>query len=319
MSQHGRKGGYHSLFWPVVFIGVGAVLLLDNLGAFPAGVNWGELIGRFWPMILILIGVDILFGRSSSALGRLIGAALALALVGAVILLAFVSPVSSVTQSRRTVPGDGVERATLDVNFEDYNGTIETQRSSTNLVEADLTAYGDLDFSDDQSGGVTEVSIAPMRGDNWWEWLNPSRWFNGGDRDDLKWTILLKEGVRFETMTLSMEDGRYNFDLARVNLAGLTIKGDNPTIDLRLPATLREGRIEVDDGPVTIRLPELSSDVGLQIRVKLHDGSVDNQNRALERTRLDGTGGVWETSNFDEADQKVRLEINAEDARVRFE
>lgn len=51
-----------SLAWGLTLILVGIVLLLLNLGILPS-FNWGMLV-KFWPVIIILIGVDILVGRS---------------------------------------------------------------------------------------------------------------------------------------------------------------------------------------------------------------------------------------------------------------
>ena len=43
-------------FWPIVLIVVGSLLLLSNLGILPLG-ELKALLARWWPSILILIGV----------------------------------------------------------------------------------------------------------------------------------------------------------------------------------------------------------------------------------------------------------------------
>ena len=49
------------LFWPLVIIGAGALLLLDNLGWLPAG--WWAALRQLWPVLIILLGLDMLLGR----------------------------------------------------------------------------------------------------------------------------------------------------------------------------------------------------------------------------------------------------------------
>ena len=50
-----------SLIWPLVLITLGVLFLLQNLGYLPWAfwsVAW-----RFWPVILILVGIQLFFGR----------------------------------------------------------------------------------------------------------------------------------------------------------------------------------------------------------------------------------------------------------------
>jgi hypothetical protein len=50
------------MFWPVALIGLGVLLLLDNLGWLPGSV-WGYL----WPALLIFVGVGLVLGRARRA------------------------------------------------------------------------------------------------------------------------------------------------------------------------------------------------------------------------------------------------------------
>lgn len=49
------------VFWPLVLIGIGVVALLANYGLLPA-FSVTALLG-LWPLLLILLGIDIAFGR----------------------------------------------------------------------------------------------------------------------------------------------------------------------------------------------------------------------------------------------------------------
>ena len=50
---------------PLVLTGLGVVLLLGNLGYLQ--VSALETLWRFWPVLLIAVGVELLFGRQRSA------------------------------------------------------------------------------------------------------------------------------------------------------------------------------------------------------------------------------------------------------------
>ena len=49
-------------FWPVVLIVLGGLLLLSNLGILPLG-ELRALLAKWWPLILILIGVSALLKK----------------------------------------------------------------------------------------------------------------------------------------------------------------------------------------------------------------------------------------------------------------
>ena len=57
-----RRG---SLLFPLVLVAAGIVLLLTNLGLIE-GVAWRDVL-RFWPVLLIVAGIDLIIGRASVA------------------------------------------------------------------------------------------------------------------------------------------------------------------------------------------------------------------------------------------------------------
>lgn len=81
-----RRG---SIAVPLLLIAAGVILLLNNLGRLPWAV-W-DLLAKLWPVLLIALGLDILFGRS--ALRWALGIALAV-LVAVAVILALRGPLS---------------------------------------------------------------------------------------------------------------------------------------------------------------------------------------------------------------------------------
>jgi hypothetical protein len=69
----------NSLFGPVLLIGLGILFLFSNLGVLD--LDFWSILFRFWPVLLIAVGLDILLGRRSG-----VGALLALLLLALVIL-----------------------------------------------------------------------------------------------------------------------------------------------------------------------------------------------------------------------------------------
>ncbi|MEJ2738024.1 MAG: DUF5668 domain-containing protein, partial [Anaerolineae bacterium] len=73
-----------SILGPVLLIGVGILLLLNIMGILEWSVWWNLL--RFWPILLIAAGLDLLIGRRS-VLGALIATVLVLALLAGALWL----------------------------------------------------------------------------------------------------------------------------------------------------------------------------------------------------------------------------------------
>lgn len=77
MPQNKPNAG--RIFWGLVLIAVGVLFLFDQLGR----LDFGDIIGTYWPVILILIGLSILVGNGF----RRPGGALFFILLGALFLL----------------------------------------------------------------------------------------------------------------------------------------------------------------------------------------------------------------------------------------
>lgn len=77
-----RGGG--SGAWAVFLIAVGSILLLNNLGFLPWEI-WSVL-WQFWPVLLILAGIEIVLGHSS--ISRFLVTILGLAVAAFIIALA---------------------------------------------------------------------------------------------------------------------------------------------------------------------------------------------------------------------------------------
>jgi len=72
-----------SLVGPLILIAVGILLLLNQAGRLPWTV-WGTL-WRFWPVILVLVGLEVLIGAGRSTAWYIVGLVIAVVVLGGVI------------------------------------------------------------------------------------------------------------------------------------------------------------------------------------------------------------------------------------------
>ncbi|TAK23903.1 MAG: hypothetical protein EPO26_07475 [Chloroflexota bacterium] len=109
-----RRGG---LVWPLILIAVGAIFLLQNFGILAPNA-WHQ-VWRLWPLVLVLIGIEILFrGRISGVVtgflvaGLLIGGLAALAVIPRLTLVA--GPIETREFEYRL---DGATQANVNLEF----------------------------------------------------------------------------------------------------------------------------------------------------------------------------------------------------------
>ncbi|HSA95251.1 MAG TPA: DUF5668 domain-containing protein [Acidobacteriota bacterium] len=76
MSEHKAQG---RIFWGIILIFLGVLFLLDQMNK----LDFGDLVGRYWPVIFILLGVSILLSNNF----RNAGAGIFFVLFGAFFLL----------------------------------------------------------------------------------------------------------------------------------------------------------------------------------------------------------------------------------------
>jgi len=67
-----RRSSAGRYVFPLLLVAVGVILLLNNLGVIPWTI-WIAL-GQLWPIVLILLGVELLLGRRSAWLGTAVAA-----------------------------------------------------------------------------------------------------------------------------------------------------------------------------------------------------------------------------------------------------
>lgn len=307
-TRRPRRRRPPSLFWPIVLIGAGVVLLLANLGYLPR-LSWG-VIWRLWPLLIIAVGIDLLIGRRSVA-GAIVSAVLILALIGVIVMIAlFAQNIPGVSDwiqqpefHTRHVEYSltGVERATVYIDWTSVPGYLSVLEDSPNLIEGDVDYFGDLTFSVDVYKSQANVKL-DSRFTGIWFWP-----FDLGDQRDKRWDVRLSPDVPLD-LTLDAGSGPCDFDLTGLQVSGLVLDAGSGPIDLALPSgSTFEAEIDGGSGPLTIVLPE---SVGARVVLDSGSGpfSPDARFQLVEGKRNDD--GTWETDNYRTAEHTISLEID---------
>ncbi len=317
-----RPRGYRSLFWPIILIGVGLIWLLGNMNLLPANsVYW---LGNLWPLLLIGIGADLIFARRLPALGALIG----VALIAIVLVVLFVGPNLGLPQPTApqyktfSVPAEGVNSATVRLDLSSYSSKINPlAASSDKLFDAQVYDRGNVTFSSHAANGAADITL----GSSGFSGL----WFD--TPGDYRWTFGLSTQVPTD-LTINASSGSSNVDLTGLQLTRLAYDGSSGSNDIQLPSNTKtyDMTYHGSSGSADINIPAQANltmtvegssgsiSIHLQgspaVRVEVNDngsGSVSVNGRL---TRLSGGGnsdqGVWESSGYANADQKILIVVN---------
>jgi hypothetical protein len=277
-----RGFGYRSLFWPIVMIGVGVIWLLTNVGI----VETSSLrtLVRMWPLILIVIGLDIIFGRRSPFLGALIGLG-AVALVVALVILApslGIEPTGELRTLEYSEPIGEAVSARIDLDLERYPTTVDALTDSELLIDATLDTVTDVDFTVRGTQDKT-VSIRPVSDDIFgWDWF---------DAMDAKWEIGLSAEVPLD-LTVDIGSGSATLDLAELILTELEIDGGSGSTRLSLPAVDDEYAVQIDGGSGSFNI-EIESGAAISAVVDVGSGSfsIEIGSGGDGEWRIDGGSG----------------------------
>jgi hypothetical protein len=315
---------YRSFFWPILLVGVGIVWLLSNLGIIQP-VSLGSLF-KLWPVILIVLGLDILFGRRYPWAGAAVGLLAVFGVVAFLVAgpkLGLIS--TSVTTKTETfsTPVEGVK--SVEYDFDTSSSPVEIgvlEGNSTDLILADITYRDEMRFD---VSGTTDKSVSMS------EYSDSTDWFFWNfSFYATKWDITLAPDVPTDLM-LNGGSGSIEMDLSGIELNSLRTDFGSGSSEIILPETEETYTAEIESGSGSVRV-DLPANTSLTLTIDSGSGSTTVSIPADAAVRIevmdDGSGsldlpnglkkssdsnlfsiGSWETPNYETAGNQILIQI----------
>lgn len=301
----------------IFLILLGLIFLLNNFGVLSWSV-WG-ILWRFWPIVLVLWGLQAIFGRSRFA--RLI--------VGVISLLIVVLILALVVTANNSSANDWVKRylPNWDTGKVFRQGAVvETKKSiaateypnvSGRAVKVEL-GIGKLVLNDSSENSFVELTARhsstfgqpklghSLSGQELEIELGQSgkfgNWFNAFN--ELRYQLQLGMSELATKLDLEIGTGAAEVKLKTLRVTEAEVEVGTGSVEVEFaPASVPTGevKISVGTGSVSIRLPK---EVGLAINHEVGLGGF-----AVDGTKLKGDG-EYKTSNYDAS--TVKLSIRGE-------
>lgn len=303
------------VIWGVVLLFIGSVLLLDNFNVIE--FYWSN-VWKFWPVFLIIIGVNILFNRNNSQTGNIIS----LGIVVVTLCFLFVKGQDKPEGRWWSNVRDNIH---IDMDDEDSQN-VGTNKSSfaepftvgddvkKNVLEIsgggtsfELKGNSDSLFlahvnKKNNNFGLTKIAsdsvntlIFKTRDKN-----RRSKWSSGNGTN--KVDLYLNTRPIWE-MELRLGAGELDFDLTDYKVRTLNFDGGAASIDFKIGNLLPITDINIKTGvaDVKISVPETS---GCRIKSKTGLSSKDFKGFKLI------SDGVYETENYQSSTKKVFINFD---------
>jgi hypothetical protein len=274
-------------------IGLGLVFLLNNLGM----VSWDvwDIIVRFWPILLIAIGLDILIGRRS-ILGSLLGLAVMLVVVGAALWLitSQVVPGQALTYESINQSPEGATLADVTIGFGAGTLRVGVSPEASSLIDGRVAlGQGEHLVRDFRKNGDTAEFTLRSEGFTLFPFVG--RW-----NTDKLWDLHLSPEVPLR-LSINTGIGESTLDLQRLKLTELDVHAGIGKVTLTLPGRGQmQASINGGIGEVNVRIP-----AGMAARVHATAGLGDSQvSGSFQRQ-----GGVFVSPGYDTAENRVDMEV----------
>ncbi len=290
-----NKQPYRSLFWPILLIGLGVLWLLGSFNLIP---NLSlAMLGVLWPVILIVIGLDILFARRlpwiSGLIALLVIALLVFMLIGAPALGLKITP--RVVTEQFSEPIGEAQSARLDLDLVEFPSTITPLQNSTNLIDASLTHAGRVIFT---TSGEKQKSVSLG-----YERPNLNLSLTG----PMDWKIGITPDLPLD-LNIDGGSGSLNANLSGLDLMNFFIDVRSGSVKLILPASQESYPSEVIGGSGSLKM-DIEDGARTEMRFESHSGSVQVNIGGDVELVLRGDTGSGSVRFIVPADAEVRLEV----------
>lgn len=295
------------IMWGIILLFIGGVLLLDNFNII--NFYWGS-VWRFWPIFLIIAGVNILFSKNKSPIGGYISIGVLVVMLGVLFVKGQRSPSRETSRHFNFDFDDddnnaSTEMQSFDLPFEDAavpkktklnisgGGTsYELKDSTDSLFTARVKKRGGtFSLMNELLDSVRTVSFKMKSKKNW----------NMGDGgNDV--TLRLNTNPVYE-MHMSMGAGEVDFDLAPYKVRQFNFDGGAAALDIKFGDLLPVSDVHVKTGVADVKL-RIPKTLGCRLTSKTGLSSKDFE--GFEKKN----NGTYETSNYGTAAKKIFISLD---------
>jgi hypothetical protein len=313
------------LIWGIILLFIGGVLLLENFGVI--NFYWRN-VWSFWPVFLIIAGLNILFNRNNSQTGSIISIAVL------VVALSFLfyrgqqvpeqgywwgnhfkhdieanidhddddndnnsddddkdSSYNHLKLSEPFVATDNTKKTVLNISGGGISFNLDGETAS--LIDADIKKrHGNFSLKKVVSDSATVLTFAMEDRKSKWNFGDNGNDVNFKLNKEATWDVLMKLGA-----------GEANFDFSPYKVRTFRFDGGAAALDIKMGDLLPITDVIVKSGVADVK-----------IKVPVNSGCRIKTKTGLSAKDFDGfeklSDGVYETSNYKASGKKIFITLD---------
>lgn len=271
---------YRGFFWPAVLILVGVIALLANAGLISA--DRLALLSDMWPLVLIVIGLEIIARRALPGTQGDVAAVLIVLIAagGAVAYIALAPNPGAIHPLDRSAPLGSLSKAAVEVDVGAATITMSGAELGDKLYQAHIDYSGSKpDVNLDRSNGTLSIS---QGSNNWFGFQARHFTLVLQLNSTIPWTITSNGGASTET-----------YKLATMHVSSMDINTGASREDITLGPPSGAVPITVNGGALTVHIHRPA---GVPASVKVSGGAISldfdgHQQHAIGSLNQEMTGG----------------------------
>ncbi len=294
-----------NILWGLIFVFVGTIILLQNFDVI--NFHWNE-IWRYWPLILVFSGLNIIFSRSGSSIGKWSVAILTLGILSAV---AFFNINKKPSASRDSwYESEQSESSDSSIYDEEYEGSkyatlnLSGGANSFNIAEGSQKLIS-ASINDTKSDYFLRKTLSDSTAVLNFQTKNKKRSFDLEKNHFGDVNIKLHKDPIW-TINLNMGAGKADFNFSKNHVSHITLKGGAADFNIKLGDLQRNVDLLAETGiaKIDIAIPsssgcKITTSTGLSAKdfptfTKLNDNEyvTDNYNDADNIINMTLKGGL---------------------------
>lgn len=269
--------------WPLLVIGSALLLLAYSFGILPAAAT--DLIGRAWPIVLIILGLSTLIGRRFRYANLLVLGVCVVLLVG-LIITAYGKQSSKLRSDYHESFSQALpaEVKSIRINVVMLLAQMSIEPTEARTISAEFSGSTESrvssSYSADQGVGLFTISEARTSSIPMLESIGHG-----------KLTLHLPTGIAIDELTLRGGEGDLSLDSSGTTLRNLNVQIAGGDISLILPALTPQealgGSVRTGSGSLTVNVPQ---ELTIKLTVESGKANFDPANYLLL------SGGVLQTA-----------------------
>ena len=292
----------------VILLSVGIVLLLNNLNY----VDWSVWVSilSLWPVLLIAIGIEKIFAKTSlSFLAYLSPILLLFAILGPAYYF-YHNEKDSITYEGKTFRWEKEMVSTVKRGYASFDfkaGKLKTGAGQDKLIRAELD-YSRREplclYNYSEKDSLVKIDLKDR--DHLWR-----GWFNPRSNNRHEWNVFLSDKIPWD---LQIENSVMNgsLDFSGIILENLSVDLDVSSLKIKLGNKARNLKVKIDSDVSRLELL-LPRDAGLNIETRSSLSSTDFQDISVNHEKK----RYW-TSNYASAPSKIDISLHGDISSLKI-